>query len=49
MTLIGVAVTIANWTVAGAKGGVWGFIPLAIGIGLLISSALEKNEVEKKK
>ena len=49
MTLTGVAVTIANWTVAGATGGVWGLIPLAIGIGLLISSALEKNEVEKKK
>ena len=49
MTLIGVAVTIANWTVGGATAGVWGFIPLAIGIGLLISSALEKNEVEKKK
>jgi hypothetical protein len=44
MTLIGIAVTVANWTVAGAKGGVWGFIPLAIGLGLLISSAIEKKE-----
>ncbi len=48
MTLLGIAITIANWVVAGPRGGVWGFIPLAIGIGLLISSAVEKNEIEKK-
>ena len=44
VTLIGVAVTIALWVTAGSIGGVWGFIPLGIGIGLLISSALEKKE-----
>jgi hypothetical protein len=44
MTLIGIAVTVANWTVGGATAGVWGFIPLAIGLGLLISSAIEKKE-----
>ena len=44
MTLIGIAVTVANWTVGGATAGVWGFIPLAIGVGLLISSAIEKKE-----
>ena len=48
MTLLGVAIMVANWAVAGTKGGVWGLIPMAIGIGLLISSALEKKEVEKK-
>lgn len=46
MTLIGIALTIALWTVAGATGGVWGFLPLAIGIGLLIASAIEKKEYE---
>ena len=47
MTMIGIALTIALWVTAGPTGGVWGFIPLAIGIGLLISSALEKKESEK--
>lgn len=41
---IGLAVTIANWVVAGAVGGVWGLIPLFIGIGLLIAAALDKKE-----
>ena len=48
MTLLGIAITVAIWTVAGPTGGVWGLIPLAIGIGLLISAAVEKKEVEKK-
>lgn len=48
MTMLGIAITIANWTVAGPKGGVWGLIPLAIGVGLLISAAVEKKEAEKK-
>jgi hypothetical protein len=48
MTFLGIALTIAIWVPAGAQGGVWGLIPLAIGIGLLVSSALEKKEVEKQ-
>jgi hypothetical protein len=48
MTLLGIAITAANWTVGGATAGVWGLIPLAIGIGLLISAAVEKKEVEQK-
>jgi hypothetical protein len=48
MTMLGIAITVANWAVGGTKAGVWGFIPLAIGIGLLISAVVEKNEVEKK-
>ncbi|UCH85286.1 MAG: hypothetical protein JSW50_06240, partial [Candidatus Latescibacterota bacterium] len=48
MTLLGVALVIAIWVPAGAVGGVWGFVPLAIGIGLLISSAMEKREVIDK-
>jgi hypothetical protein len=48
MTLIGIALTIALFTVAGKVGGVWGLLPLAIGIGLLISSALEKKELDQK-
>jgi hypothetical protein len=42
-----VALTIALWTTAGAEGGVWGLIPLAIGIGLLVSAAIEQREVER--
>jgi hypothetical protein len=49
MTLIGIALTIALWTVADATGGVWGLVPLAIGIGLLIASAIEKKEYEADK
>jgi hypothetical protein len=48
MTFIGIALVIALSAVAGKEGGVWGLIPLAIGIGLLISSALEKKDVEKR-
>jgi phosphatidylglycerophosphate synthase len=44
---LGVALTIALWAVAGSDGGVWGFIPMAIGIGLLIASALEKKQVDR--
>jgi hypothetical protein len=47
MTLLGIALVIAIWVPAGAVGGVWGLIPLAIGIGLLVSSAMERKEVEK--
>ncbi len=46
MTLLGLALTIALWAVAGKNGGVWGLIPLAIGVGLLVSSALERRDVE---
>jgi hypothetical protein len=48
MTLLGVAITIAISVSGGISGGVWGLVPLAIGIGLLISSTIEKNEVERK-
>jgi hypothetical protein len=48
LTLLGVALTIAIWVTAGIEGGIWGLIPLAIGIGLLVSSSIEKREVESK-
>jgi hypothetical protein len=48
MTFLGIAITIANWVVGGTNAGVWGFIPLAIGVGLLVSAAMEKKEVEKR-
>ena len=48
MTLLGIALVIAIWVPAGAVGGVWGLVPLAIGIGLLVSSALERREIEDK-
>lgn len=48
MTLMGIALTIALFAVAGKEGGVWGLLPLAIGIGLLISSSMEKKELDEK-
>lgn len=49
MSLTGLTTTIALWTVTGSVGGVWGLIPLGIGVGLLISSALEKKELDRAK
>jgi hypothetical protein len=46
LTFLGIALTIAIWVPAGAEGGVWGLIPLAIGIGLLVSSVLERKETK---
>ncbi|MEE9269486.1 MAG: DUF6249 domain-containing protein [Candidatus Krumholzibacteria bacterium] len=40
----GAMLTIALWATAGTDGGVWGLVPLGIGIALLVSSALEKRE-----
>jgi len=48
MTCIGIAITLALWITAGSEGGVWGLIPLAIGVGLLISSTVEKKEIDQK-
>ncbi len=45
MVAIGVTSTIGLWTTAGANGGVWGLVPLGIGVALLVSSRLEKREV----
>ena len=45
MTGIGLALTIALFTVAGKVGGVWGLIPLSIGLGLLVSATMERKEV----
>jgi hypothetical protein len=45
MTGIGLALTIALSAEEGfSDGGVWGLIPLFIGIGLLIAGALDKRE-----
>lgn len=46
MTFLGAALTIALFAVSGKNGGVWGLIPLAIGIGLLVSSMLERRDVD---
>ncbi len=46
MTGIGLALTIALWAEEGAEGGVWGLIPLFIGLGLLIAGSLDKREYE---
>jgi hypothetical protein len=49
MTFLGTAITIALWAVAGKNGGVWGLIPLAIGVGLLVSAAMERKEAEGRR
>jgi uncharacterized protein DUF6249 len=46
MTGIGLALTIALWAEEGAEGGLWGLIPMFIGIGLLIAGTLDKREWE---
>lgn len=46
MTGIGLALTIALWTEEGSDGGVWGLIPLFIGLGLLIAGMLDKREYD---
>jgi len=48
MTGIGLALTIAMWTQDGADSGVWGLIPLFIGIGLLIAGSIDKREYDAK-
>jgi hypothetical protein len=49
LTGIGIALTIAMWTADGSESGVWGLIPLFIGIGLLIAGHLDKREWEREK
>lgn len=48
MTGIGLALTIAMWVEGGDDTGVWGLIPLFIGIGLLIAGAIDKREYDEK-
>jgi len=48
MTGIGLALTIAMGVADGADTGVWGLIPLFIGIGLLIAGAIDKREYDEK-
>ena len=48
MTGIGLAVTIGMWTSDGAETGVWGLVPLFIGIGLLIAGMIDKREYEAR-
>jgi hypothetical protein len=45
----GLALTIALWTVEGAKAGTWGLLFVFTGIGLLIAAALDKREYEAAK
>jgi len=44
MTGIGLALTIAMWVEEGSDAGMWGLIPLFIGLGLLIAGTLDKRE-----
>lgn len=44
MTGIGLSLWIAISTAEGSKEGVWGLIPLFIGLGLIIASVLDKRE-----
>ncbi len=44
-TLIGLATFIGITAEEGIKHGVWGFMPLSIGIALLVAAFLEKKEL----
>jgi hypothetical protein len=48
MTGIGLALTIAISVSDGVESGVWGLIPLFIGIGLLIAGAIDKREHDER-
>lgn len=48
MTGIGLALTVAMWVEDGADSGVWGLIPLFIGIGLLIAGSIDKREYDER-
>lgn len=45
---IGLALTIGLWVEDGARTGVWGLIPLAIGLALLTAAVLDKREFEAR-
>jgi hypothetical protein len=49
MLFLGAALTIALWTVGGPHAGVWGLLPTGIGIGLLISAKMSKDEYERER
>lgn len=49
LTGIGIALTIAMWVEDGADSGVWGLIPLFIGIGLLVAGHLDKAEWDRER
>jgi uncharacterized protein DUF6249 len=48
MTGIGLALTVAMSVADGVESGVWGLIPLFIGIGLLVAGAIDKREHEER-
>ena len=48
MTGVGLALTIAMSVADGISSGVWGLIPLFIGIGLLIAGNIDKREFDEK-
>jgi hypothetical protein len=48
MTGIGLALTIAMSVADGVDSGVWGLIPLFIGIGLLVAGSIDKREFDEK-
>lgn len=43
---IGAALVIGMWTAGGVIAGVWGFVPLFIGTGLLIAAHFDKKEYD---
>ena len=48
MTGIGLALTIAMSVANGIESGIWGIIPLFIGIGLLVAGSIDKREFDEK-
>lgn len=43
-TFLGAALSVAMWVSGGAIAGVWGLPLVGVGIGLLVSSAIERKE-----
>jgi hypothetical protein len=48
ITLIGLAVMISIGVASDFSDGVWGLIPTALGVGLLLAGWLEKRDMENK-
>ncbi len=46
---VGAALVIAMWFDSGSDSGLWGLIPMFIGIGLLIAGHLDKREWERER
>ncbi len=47
MTFLGIALVVAISAQTEVKYGLWGLLPLAVGVGLILAAAYEKNEIAR--